>query len=112
MDKIALVKKQVMFDEWRGMVEQCRNSGQTVVDWCRDNNINIKTYYYRLRRLRSLVCNNISPEIVPVSDLQKKSVQECLNNNNIKIKSEKINVELPHDISVELLCSVIGALKC
>lgn len=112
MDKIRLVKNQVMFDEWRHMVEECRNSGQTVVDWCRDNCVNIKTYYYRLRRLRDFVCDNISPEIVPVNTLPQQLNNEYGDSNQIKIKSGGINIELPHDISPELLCSVIGALKC
>jgi len=40
---------------WREMVRSCRNSGKTVGVWCRENNINVKTYYYRLRRVCATV---------------------------------------------------------
>jgi len=29
------------------MVHTCKNSGLTTVEWCRQNDIGIKTYYYR-----------------------------------------------------------------
>jgi len=40
---------------WREMVRSCRNSGKTVGAWCRENNINVKTYYYRLKRVCATV---------------------------------------------------------
>lgn len=33
---------------WQEMVRSCRNSGKTVGVWCQENNVNVKTYYYRL----------------------------------------------------------------
>ena len=34
--------------EWAAMVRECRSSGLTVKNWCMNNGVNIKTYYYRL----------------------------------------------------------------
>ena len=48
MDKIALVKKQVIEAEWADKISQCRESGLTVSEWGRQNSINPKTYYYKL----------------------------------------------------------------
>lgn len=48
MNEIALVKKQVI--EQNGQkIRQCRESGLTVSKWCKENDINYKTYYYHLR---------------------------------------------------------------
>lgn len=52
MDQVTLAKNQIRADRWHMLIQTCRQSGQTVVNWCEENNINIKTYYYWLRKLR------------------------------------------------------------
>ena len=53
MDQVTLAKNQVRADNWRSLIQECQQSGQTVVQWCQTNNINTKTYYYWLRKLRT-----------------------------------------------------------
>ena len=111
MNEVEMNKKQEKLEEWKSMVKECRSSGQTVVKWCKDNGIKVQTYYSRLKRLQEITSDNTSPEIVPVN-LKKYRGEEQRNPKQIKIQSGSINIELPHDISSELLISVIGALKC
>ena len=40
-------KREAMLQQWREMVYQCRNSGQTVEVWCRERGIPVATYYRR-----------------------------------------------------------------
>ena len=51
MDKIT---HEVWLASWKAIVEQCNNrpQGTTVKQWLADNDINKKTYYYWLRRIR------------------------------------------------------------
>ena len=37
--------------EWSKRVEACRNSGQTVTQWCRENGVAISTYFLWQRRV-------------------------------------------------------------
>jgi len=53
MDQVTLVKNQMRADNWRHLIQECHQSGQTVVQWCQTNNINTKMYYYWLRKLRT-----------------------------------------------------------
>ena len=50
--EIRTVKRQFMHEEWEKQVIDCRSSGLTVQEWCRQNGVNDKTYYYRLRQVR------------------------------------------------------------
>ena len=50
--EIRTVKRQLMLEEWEKQVIDCRSSGLTVQEWCRQNGVNDKTYYYRLRQVR------------------------------------------------------------
>ena len=51
MDEIA---HEVRLANWKTIVEQCndRPQGTMVKQWLADNDINEKTYYYWLRRVR------------------------------------------------------------
>lgn len=53
MDKIANVKAQLRLQEWAQIISDCQSSDMTVAAWCEINNINIKTYYYWLRKVRN-----------------------------------------------------------
>jgi len=66
--EIENVRRSSQFGRWAEMVQACRNSGQTVRTWCEDNGVNIKTYYYRLRKLRliALGSKEKSMEAMPV----------------------------------------------
>ena len=59
MDEIAIVKKQAQKAEWTEKIRKCSESGLTVSEWCRENGINLKTYYYHLRKLRKEICEQI-----------------------------------------------------
>ena len=47
------VNHQVRVNEWRQIITECRRSGQTVRDWCKENSIKSSQYYYWLRVVRN-----------------------------------------------------------
>ncbi|PYG90121.1 hypothetical protein LY28_00001, partial [Ruminiclostridium sufflavum DSM 19573] len=54
MDKITDAKTEFRRRQWTQIIQDCQNSGMTVVGWCSQNNVNTKSYYYWLRKIRSL----------------------------------------------------------
>ena len=71
MDQVTLAKNQLRAENWRNLISECQQSGQTVVNWCEENNINTKTYYYWLRKLRKL---ELSQKELPVPIPESKPV--------------------------------------
>ena len=66
MDQVTLAKNQIRAERWRTLIQTCQQSGQTVVHWCEENSINIKTYYYWLRKLRKQeLCTKELPVPIP-----------------------------------------------
>jgi hypothetical protein len=63
---IQKLNKSERLGEWAQMISQCRNSGKTVSTWCREHDINIKTYYYRLRRLCEAIPEPTRPDSLPL----------------------------------------------
>lgn len=100
MNEIALVKKQVIEAEWSERIRQCRESGLTVSEWCRQNSINPKTYYYHLRKIRTDICEQIP---VPVMTVPEES-------HSVKISIGDMIAEIPEGISEQMMTSLIRAM--
>ena len=63
--EIQTVKNQMTLQNWAQEVAECQSSGMTVSAWCELHGINVKTYYYHLRRVRErLLTEN---RVVPLS---------------------------------------------
>ena len=94
MNEIAKVKKEVKVSQWAEMVRQRNESGLTVTDWCKENGINLKTYYYRLKRVRQAVCNEIEQHdiisVEPIAETEttaEKKTDSCCCTKGLKTES-------------------------
>ena len=101
MDEIAIVKKQVMEAEWVERIRHCSESGLTVSEWCRENGINLKTYYYHLRKLRKEICEQIP---VPVMKVSEETA--C-----VRISIGEVTAEIPEGISEQMMTTFIRAMR-
>lgn len=82
MDKITDTKTEFRLRQWTQIIESCQSSGMTVVGWCNQNNVKTKSYYYCLRRIRSLACESgtlevrrIEQPIVPLTFKQSRIIE-------------------------------------
>ena len=57
--------KQVRLTRWTEIMRERNESGLTVKQWCRENGIKEKTYYYWQRKLREAVSENIERSQLP-----------------------------------------------
>lgn len=108
MDKIMAIKNKVRINEWSEMVKTCRSGGLTVQQWCSSNGINIKTYYYRLRKVRENICEEAHDIVQIPINTDNSTVASA----SVKINMDNLNIELPGTVSASTLISVIEALKC
>ena len=95
MDKVGMVKKEVQMQNWSEAELARQESGLTVTQWCRQERISTSAYYYRLRKIRESLCEQIP---VPVTE--------------IRIVSGDLKVEISSDVPSEKIAAIIGALKC
>ena len=108
MKEIARVKKEIKLAEWAEMVRSRNESGLTVTDWCKENGINLKTYYYRQKRMRQAVCNELEVHDIvplePVNDAEQKS-------EKIEISVGDVKITLPENFNEETLRRLLGVLR-
>ncbi len=112
MDKISKTKREVRLIEWRKMYEEYQASGKTVQAWCSENDVNIKTFYYRLRKVREALPEQTEKhEIVPVRP--KVPVFEKAPIDVIRITGKGIAIELPETVSAKTLSVILrGMSQC
>lgn len=85
------ISHEVNLQKWSQIVQECRNSGNTAVKWCAENDINIKTYYYWQRKVCNAVCNELE-----ISNSQNAG-------NNLPVFSEvKIPATKTSEIAITL----------
>ena len=109
MNKAESNKMNDRHDKWREMYEIYLSSGKSVTEWCTENMISKKTFYYRLRQIRKdMMETTETHDIVPctaVPEQQKKTEA------SIKIQCSGIIIELPEKISLEVLTAAIRGLR-
>ena len=106
MDKIGMVKKEVQLQNWSEAELARQESGLTVTQWCMQKRISTSTYYYRLRKIRESLCEQIP---VPVNEITEKTETD---HASIRIVSGDLKVEMSSDVPSEKIAAIIGALKC
>jgi hypothetical protein len=105
------VTHKYRLNKWTEIISECRNSGQTVSVWCAEHDINPKSYYYWLKKVRSAACEALSPInsenslIVPV-DI---STQTIHSNADIKSMSSDIVIRIG-SLTLELSNNAYAAL--
>ena len=116
MDQVTLAKNQIRAETWRSLIQACRQSGQTVVSWCEQNNINSKTYYYWLRKLRVQELDNKElpvPEEKPVVFKQLEVQAPVAGTQTaVTIRLPSATVEVAEGTSQATVEAVFLALRC
>ena len=87
-----------------------QESGKTVSEWCSEQGIVTKTFYYRLRKLREVALDQAgSYQIVPIAtNLETPSMHETA---SIKIQGNGITIELPENIAPEIITVILRGLR-
>ena len=108
MNEIARIKNEVKLKRWSEMVQSSNESGLTVSEWCRQNGVNLKTYYYRLKRVRQVLCSNPEQhDIVPI--IPEKELD--LSAEKIEISVGDVKITLPDSFNPEALRRLLVILK-
>ena len=120
-------------DEWFRIIQECRASGLSDKDWCREQGISASSFYYNIRKFRKLACEVPDHNKQPVSAPSQEVVQLRISEDEtalpaikedaahhketpapigaIHIECGDISITCPDGISSAMVCSVIHALQ-
>lgn len=112
------VARQYRLNKWMEVIRECRSSGQTISGRCANHNINIKSYYYWLKRVRTAACKSL--EVIGTGDqpIVPVKMPDHLPNPRptsqvlppIIMRMGTVTLELNNGASTELIANTIRAL--
>ena len=111
------IRKQVNLQEWTQMVMDCRNSGLSIKDWCAQNGVNSKTYYYRQRRVFEAIGNrpfeHTNRAMTPATDSVEFAPlrSESCSPNVLKLHLPGGTLEIPEGYDPQTLRAIIQVLQ-
>ena len=103
---------------WRGRVMDCRNSGKSIAEWCRENGINIKTYYFWQKRVWDKATQSLIrydqdkssiPQPVQFAQVNLGSM-ESTSEADIVIRKDDWTLEIRNTANPVLLSTVLQAV--
>ena len=126
--------KQVKFQYWLNVIHECRASGLTNRDWCEQNGISLKSYYYWIAKFRKLALEELprkeyasalpglAAQNLPAStsdtfvEIPAVSSDAELANASVPaavLKNGSISIELYNNASESFLCTLLKVVqKC
>lgn len=100
--------------QWSKIIQACQASELTNAAWCEQNHINLKTYYYWLRRIRMLSCGAEEPAgqvEQSIVALPFKPTSYSNSSAAIMIRMPTITIEIHNGASKDSIEAVLAAMK-
>lgn len=110
------VAHQYKLKHWASLIQECRNSGKKVKDWCSENNISKDTYYYWFKEVRKAACTTLSqaqekvPCFVQIQPDQAANLPVAKSEFQVRITISSATVDVSNDTSPETLQMVLRVL--
>lgn len=111
---LQLMKNEVYLKQWSSMVQECQSSGLTVNAWCEGQGIKPKTYYYRLKKVREAVCQEIgrNPHRGNEEPVFAEVTKFCERNGDaITIQMAGIEIRIQNGAEADVIETTLRALK-
>ena len=73
MADVLEVRDEYRAQHWAMVIQECRNSGLSNREYCRQRGIVEKSFYYWQRKLRKQIVESASPQLVHLEPLRRMS---------------------------------------
>ena len=103
MGDALTVRAEYRMQNWAVVIQECRASGLTNKEFCRQRGISEKSYYYWLRKLRDHVAEAV-PQIVPLNLKEK-------NEDTLEICYRGAKLQLPGNIEIESVAAILRSIQ-
>ena len=102
MENVIQERNEYRRQQWTQIILECQNSGLSNKEYCRQNGISEKAYYYWLRKLRNAAAEGI-PQIV---EMEPPAVED-----KVYIRFRGAELALPGGTDVEAIAAVLRSLQ-
>jgi hypothetical protein len=106
------------------IIQTCRVSGLSDYEWCKINNISTSSFYYNVKRLRMVACNDTAAvvpvhekqEVVPIHYNELKdnncTIPNCSDDkSDIKIEFNGYSIAINNSADSRIIAATLNALQ-
>lgn len=105
MGDVLQIRDGYRLQQWTQIIQQYKNSGLTNKAFCAQNEISEKTYYYWLKKMRTVLAEKEAPHIIRLEDMPTDELEDM-----IHILFRSANLILPADTNVQAIAAVLQSL--
>lgn len=115
---MIMAKHESMINVWRQRVMECKTSGLTVAEWCEQNHINKKTYFYWQKQVWDHEINTMVPDRPPdlpasvqFAEISVPSCSVLSGDADVVLRHGEWTMEIRNSVDPMLLCRILEAVK-
>ena len=105
MADMVAVRNDLRLQNWTEVIRAKQESGLTNREFCTQNGIGEKTYYYWLRKVRQAALECASPELVRLEDARQ------VTDRTIRIRYGSAELNLPENVDLAAVAALLDSLR-
>lgn len=105
MADMLAVRDDLRLQNWTEVIRAKQESGLSNREFCAQNGITEKTYYYWLRKVRQAALECASPELVRLEDAHPVS------DHTIRIRYGSAELNLPDNVDLAAVAALLDSLR-
>ena len=104
MADVLAVRDEYRAQHWAMVIQECRNSGLSNREYCRQRGIVEKSFYYWQRKLRKQIVESASPQLVHLEPPAAPDEQLCIQYRGAELK-------LPVGVDMDAVSAILRSLQ-
>ncbi len=112
---ISEVKRMARISEWKGLIQEQKQSGLSIKAWCEQNGFRENAFYYWLKIIRAETIEQAEKNAallrIEPAELPEGKVEPQTSTEKIVVRVNDAVIELPLEMPVEQIAAFVKALN-
>ena len=104
MADVLAVRDGYRAQQWAMVVQECRSSGLTNREYCRQRGISEKSFYYWLRKFRGQMAEAAGPQIVQLES-------PVISTDMLQIQYRGAELRLPAGVDMDAVSALLRSIQ-
>ena len=104
MADVLAVRGEYRAQQWAMVVQECRSSGMTNREYCRQRGISEKSFYYWLRKFRGQMAEAAGPQIVQLES-------PVISTDMLQIQYRGAELRLPAGVDMDAVFALLHSIQ-
>ena len=104
MADVLAMRNEYRMETWSACIQECKASGLSNREFCRQHGISEKSYYYWLRKLRNQAADTVGAKLVK---LEPTAIEEDI----LEIRYHGAELRLPSGVDMEAVAGLLRSIQ-